>query len=179
MTETDPRPTILRSARADELDLLMAIDEDASDLYRAAGLAIDLAPEHAFVAAERVRWAASLAAGDVLVALEADGAAVGFAVLGRVDGAPYLDQLAVRCAAMRRGHGGRLLAAAIARAGARGGDGLWLNTYGHLAWNAPFYARHGFVRVPEAAWGPEMRAIVAEQRAALPEPHQRVVMRRA
>lgn len=178
MTTVD-LPANIRTAGPGELAALLDIDDDACDLYRAVGLAIDLSPEHAFAAAERARWTASLAAGDVFVAVDADDAPVGFAALTRVDGAPYLDQLAVRCAAMRRGLGGRLLAAAIAWARARSSEGLWLNTYGHLTWNAPFYARHGFVLVPEPAWRPGMRAIVAEQRATLPAPQQRVVMHRA
>jgi GNAT superfamily N-acetyltransferase len=179
MTEVVHLHPNIRRARPGELAVLQDIDDDSCDLYHAAGLAIDLSPEHAFVVAERARWTASLAAGDVFAAVDADDAPVGFAALTRVDGAPYLDQLSVRCAAMRRGLGGQLLTAAIAWASARSSEGLWLNTYGHLAWNAPFYARHGFVLVPEAAWRPQMCAIVAEQRAALPAPHHRVVMHRA
>ena len=74
-----------------------------------------------------------------------------------------------------RGVGTALLETAFRWADARGA-GLWLNTYGHLSWNRPFYERRGFLLVPEAEWRAEMRTVVQEQRANLPLPDQRVVM---
>ena len=104
-----------------------------------------------------------------------DGEAVGFAAVATLDGDPYLDQLSVRRAAMRRGVGSRLLAHAVATSGVP----MWLTTYGHLPWNAPWYARRGFVLVDEDAWRPGVRGDIEQQRAVLPAPAQRVVMVRA
>lgn len=103
------------------------------------------------------------------------------AILGVVDGAAYLDQLSVRLDAMKRGVGRALIDRSLSWASGRAelvGRGLWLNTYGHLPWNAPYYERCGFVLVPEPAWGPQMRALVGFQRCRLTEPAQRVVMQR-
>ncbi|WP_233515485.1 GNAT family N-acetyltransferase [Marinitenerispora sediminis] len=82
---------------------------------------------------------------------------VGFAVLGVLDGAAHLEQIAVDPAHGRRGIGGALLAAACADARRRGYRRMTLTTFRDLAWNAPWYARHGFAPVPESAWGPELR----------------------
>ena len=58
---------------------------------------------------------------------------------------------------------------AIAWAAADSSSRLWLTTWAHVAWNAPFYARHGFVAHPEAACGPGLRAILRRQREVLPD----------
>ena len=74
---------------------------------------------------------------------------------------------------MRRGIGGALVALAVDWSKNRP---LWLTTYGHVPWNAPYYERFGFSRVDEASCGPEMRWFLDEERRALPCPEQRVVM---
>jgi GNAT superfamily N-acetyltransferase len=168
-------PASLRAGTPADLDTLVAIDDDASQLFVEAGLDVQLPAW--FVAGERARWRRSLELGHAFVAADQAGAPVGFAALELVDGAPYLEQLSVRRAAMRRGLGRALLGRAVDWARARG-DSLWLTTYGHLPWNRPFYEKEGFVVVPPAGWGAEVAARVAEERA-LPAPDQRVVMRRA
>ena len=165
----------LRAARPDELRTLIAIDEDACELYARAGLRIDLPADHPFVLGETARWADAIANGLAHVAVDSDDRPVGFAAVCLVDGNPYLDQLAVRPSAMRRGIGSALLRHAIAWSGDRT---LWLTTYAHMAWNGPYYERNGFVRMPESACGPELLAILEEQRAALPEPGKRIAMAR-
>ena len=54
-----------------------------------------------------------------------------------------------------------------------------LVTQADVPWNAPWYARHGFVVVAEASWTPAMRAAMAAQAAAGLDPNTRVQMRRA
>jgi GNAT superfamily N-acetyltransferase len=100
---------------------------------------------------------------------------VGLLVMDHLDGQPYLEQLSVRVAAQRQGLGRLLLLRAIAWAGAQP---LWLTTYAHVAWNRPFYERHGFVAVPEGECAPEILAALEDQRRWLPAPEQRLVMRR-
>ncbi len=164
---------VLRLARPEELHEIIGIDDAASELYADAGLALALAPDHPFVVAESERWARAIAGGLAHVAVDAGDSPLGFMTLGLVDGAPYLDQLAVHPRAMRRGIGGALLQRAFAWSGARA---LWLTTYAHLPWNLPYYERYGFVVVPEDACGQEMRAILDSQRAVLPVADKRVAM---
>ncbi len=171
-------PTI-RLVRPDEIDILVAIDDDAGRLYADAGLPIELAPDHPFVVAEQARWRQAAGLGQVFLAVDAEGRGVGFAALGWVGGEPYLEQLSVRLDAMRRGLGRRLLRRAIEWAAQQDRASLWLTTYGHLSFNRAFYEREGFVVVAESEWPPDIEHHIAEQRGCLPDPEQRIAMRRA
>lgn len=173
MSEPHEEPFSLRLARADELPLLVAIDDEASELYARAGLEVALAKDHPFVVGESVRWAQAIARSLAHVAVDAEDEPIGFMTLRFVDGEPYVDQLAVRPNAMRRGVGSTLLRQAFSWCAPRS---LWLTTYAHLSWNRSYYERHGFVLVPEGECGPELRAILDEQRTALPDPDERIAM---
>jgi GNAT superfamily N-acetyltransferase len=72
---------------------------------------------------------------------------VGFARIDLVAGEAYLSQLSVHPSAMRRGVGSALLEAAVGWVRDNGHDSLALATFRDVAWNAPFYAQHGFVEV--------------------------------
>lgn len=168
----------LRVARADELDVLVDIDEDAGALYAEAGLPIELAPDCPFLVSEQARWLRELEQRQVFLAVDERDRGLGFAALDVLDGEPYLEQLAVRRGAMRRGIGRQLLQRAFAWAEAQPGEFLWLTTYGHLTWNRPFYEREGFRLVPEPEWPLTVAHHVADQRRWLPLPEQRVAMRR-
>ncbi len=169
----------IRQALPSELEILKAIDDDATALYAEYGLFIELGDEHELVRAELARWLRSVELGRALLAVDDTGMGLGFAALGAVDGEPYLDQLAVRRIAMRRGIGKRLLARSAEVARAAGGSSIWLTTYDHLPFNRPFYERHGYRLVPEAAWGNDIRHHIEEQRRFLPAPTHRVAMRRS
>lgn len=166
----------LRRARANERAVLVAIDDDAGTLFGVAGIQCALPSTHPLVQAEAAAWDEALRLGRVFVAETQRGEPVGFSAWSERDGAPYLEQLDVRRAYMGQGIGTRLLEAA---AHAAGEGPLWLTTYAHVPWNKPYYERRGFAVVPEAACGPEVRAVLAAQRAALPDGDQRVAMRRA
>lgn len=166
-------PWTLRVARIDEMARIVAIDDDASALFAEAGRSIEM--PFAFVLAEQTRWREACERGELVVAVTPDDEAIGFASFGLVDAAPFLEQLSVRRAWMKRGVGRALLSHAIAW----GRGALWLTTYADLAWNRPFYERMGFACVDESRCGPELRRIVDEERRALPSPEQRVVMARA
>lgn len=163
----------LRKARPDELSSLIDIDDDAGELYAQAGIKFELDRNHPFVVAESVRWRAAIEQGLAYVAVDAEDRPMGFMTQRFVDGEPYLDQIAVRRSHMRCGVGTALLVRAIEWSVARP---LWLTTYSHVPWNRPYYERHGFIAVPERACGAEIRAILQEQRAALPYPEQRMAM---
>jgi GNAT superfamily N-acetyltransferase len=167
----------IRSASRSELDLLVAIDEDAAELYAQSGIPIVLPPEHPFSVAERKLWSHSLEQGFVSLALDGSGSAVGFAALSELDGVGYLDQLSVRLSAMRRGVGGQLLEGAIDWARARHYPSLTLTTYDHLPFNRPFYERRGFLKLAGSDLAPGLAHHLEEQRRHLPAPHQRIAMR--
>ena len=173
-----PAPYLV-AARPDQIDLAVAIDDDAGGLYAAHGLDLALPADHPFVVAEQAWWREAAAAGRLVFA--ADPASpdqpLGFAAYGFLDGEPYLDQLSVRRGSMRRGLGRALLAHAAAWAATHPSRTLWLTTYAHLSWNRPYYEDAGFV-VVAPPHRPEMAATLADQRSHLPLPDLRVAMRR-
>ena len=164
---------LLRVAHSDELHKLLAIDESASELYARAGLELDLDRNHPFVVAEKLRWANAIKNGLAHVAVNQQDEPIGFATLCYVDGEPYLDQIAVISSYMRRGIGTSLLNHAISWSS---GQPLWLTTYSHLSWNRPYYERHGFVTINDGKCRDELRAVLQEQRLALPDPDKRIAM---
>jgi GNAT superfamily N-acetyltransferase len=164
----------LRPARPTELDTLRAIDDESGPMYAAAGVDLSCFDfSHPFVQDEQTRWIRALADGRAHVATLA-GEVVGFSVLDTLDGAPYLDQLSVRTAFMRRGIGTSLLSHALRVSEAAGA--LWLTTYAHLAWNAPYYERAGFRLVADEACGADIREVLQKQRAVMPAPELRIAM---
>jgi GNAT superfamily N-acetyltransferase len=173
-----PAGITFRLADPTELPLLVAIDDDACRLYDEAGLTVNLSADHAFIRAERARWLAAAHDAHVFLALDAAGQGVGFAALGTVDGLPYLEQLSVATAWMRRGIGRALMGLAVDCAREQGSRAVWLTTWDHLPYNRPFYERQGFVAVPDGNCGPDLLAHLAEQRRWLPAPDQRIAMRR-
>jgi GNAT superfamily N-acetyltransferase len=126
----------IRFATDGDLDLLEDIENDADHLFLDRFQPEEWGP----ASAGRSRAAHS---GFLLVAID-DQEVVGFAHVLEVVGGAHLEQVAVRVAAGRRGHGGRLVEAALVEAGRRGHDRLTLRTYADVPWNAPFYARLGF-----------------------------------
>lgn len=172
----------VRTAEPGEIDLLVALDDSASSLYTEAGFELDLPPTHPLCVAERERWLLATEEDRALVAFDASepDQLLGFATMGLVDGAHYLDQLSVGRGHMRRGIGTLLLEHCLnwARARPFGPSPLLvlLTTYSHLSFNRPFYERFGFTPLPETERGPELRAILDEQRRFLPAPEQRIAM---
>lgn len=163
----------IRQASSADIEEMIAIDVDACTLYADAGLDADLGPEHPYAIAERACWTRCAGAGNAFLAAWANGPPVGLLVLDRVDGAPYVEQISVRRAAMGQGMGRRLLDLAIRWAGR---ESLWLTTYAHIPWNRPFYERHGFVTIAEADCPPGIVTLLEDQRRALPAPVERIAM---
>jgi GNAT superfamily N-acetyltransferase len=115
--------------------------------------------------------------GMVWVAADSDDQPVGFVITLPLDGRLHLQELDVHPAHGRRGLGTRLIRAAGEWAKHNGYAALSLSTFREVAWNAPFYARLGFVVIEEAELSPGLRAVrEAEARHGLPI-HDRVCMR--
>ena len=104
---------------------------------------------------------------------------VGFALADVADGEAYLSEIDVHPEHARQGLGTRLVRAVVEWGVARGFACLSLVTFRHLPWNAPFYARLGFIALPDRAIGPELRGFIAEEEAAGIDTRKRVAMRLA
>lgn len=166
--------TIERAEPA-QLDALCAIERQAVQLFR----------EHrawpAYVAAEMPRGPLlrALVRGLVWVALDAAGNELGFVWLDPVSrtDAIGIAEIDVLPEHGRRGIGAALLEHACAWARAAGYRQVDLGTLADVAWNAPFYAKHGFAVVDKhaPAFAPEL---ARDRENGFPD-DLRVFMRRA
>jgi GNAT superfamily N-acetyltransferase len=137
----------VRPARADDLALLPTIEAEADRLFDDVGVG----PLPAAAGMDEL-----VTAHCVLVAGRPP---VGFARLEIVDDHAHLEQLSVHPSHGRRGVGTELLAASCRWAADNGHAVMTLSTFADIAWNAPFYARHGFVPVPDDQLTPGLRAL--------------------
>lgn len=168
------RETTIRSARPDDLPQLQAVEAAAGQLFREVGI-----PAVAKVADDLPPTLDELAAAPaLLVAVDPDDRAVGYARVEVVGGGAHLEQLSVLPSHGGRGIGTALLDAAADWARARGDAAITLTTFRHVPFNAPIYARRGFDEVPAEEWPPALRALVEEEAAHGLDPDLRVVMRR-
>jgi GNAT superfamily N-acetyltransferase len=155
----------VRAAARSEFPLLGEIDERADVIFRTAGYHL---PDIPFDVNDLGRAAAVFVAGRP---------PVGFVQVEVLDGLPYIVELAVVPKWMRQGIGTALLERACEWARAHDYPAITLTTYADVPWNAPYYARHGFVEITE--FGPELQAErAAEGRLGLDEVGSRIVMRR-
>jgi hypothetical protein len=66
-----------------------------------------------------------------------------------------------------------------AHAAAENRPALTLTTFRDVPWNAPYYARLGFVMLGPAELGPELRDLIERETISIPSDAARVAMRRA
>jgi len=172
---------IVRKALPAEVTSLGEIERDAGERFREVGMpeiADDPpAPIEALAASALilVAWAESL---------HEDGgrtptALVGYAWVEIVDGQAHLEQLSVGPGHNGRGIGSALIEAVVEWATAQGHGALTLTTFREVPFNAPFYARRGFVAIPASEWNPGMTALVEQETAHGLDQVLRVVMARS
>lgn len=97
------------------------------------------------------------AAGRLYVALDAENDLAGFLIWSEKDGRAYIEEVSVH-----QKHAGHRLGARLIDALAADVRGdikmLSLATFRDVAWNAPYYAKLGFVELSRAEAGPEHEA---------------------
>ncbi len=157
-----PRSTgeiTIRPASAADVRRVRAIERAAQRLFADSPHpeCADLDP----IPADRLRWQAE--EGWLFVAADAGDRPVGFAACSLVDGAAFVEEVDVLPAHAGRRIGARLLDAVTAAARSRGIGRVVLTTFADVPWNAPYYERLGFRRLPESAWGPELVERVEEE----------------
>ena len=141
---------LIRHARPDELPLLAEVQVDAGAIFADVGLQ-EIA-DHPPDDFEYVR--SFQRGGAILVATDEANHPVGFALVGFIDRAGHLHELAVRRAHARKGLGARLVAASCGFSYAQGARRMTLSTFRDVQWNAPFYAKLGFRILPQNDWTP-------------------------
>ena len=158
----------IRLARQEDAEAFHAVEEDAAELLRNEP-SLEGIPVLPSTSADDYRKV--IAKGRCLVAMAADRV-IGFASAGPVGRELHLGELSVERAHQRLGIGGTLLRALEIDARNSGTRAITLNTYRDIPWNAPFYARHGFVEV-ENFEGRDHLAQSLEAAAELGMPRER------
>lgn len=104
-------------------------------------------------------------------------APIGFALVRMIaERHPHLAEMDVLPEYGRRGVGSALLRTVCAWVLEGGYAQITLTTFRDVKWNMPFYSRFGFVELPEAQQGPELSAIVEDERLRGLDSRGRVVM---
>lgn len=157
---------VIRLAHAGDAALLPAVEGAAGALFRTL-------PELAWVADEPLGapqdFLPPIAAATVWVAEDSQAGVIGELRAEICGGDLHILELAVAADFQQRGIGRCLLDAARDAARERGLQALTLTTFRHVAWNAPFYARYGFVELAAAKNGERLAEIVrAEEASGLP-----------
>jgi GNAT superfamily N-acetyltransferase len=139
---------MIRPARPHEIALLPAIENEADRRYARVGLRRILGMPPASIASlEQARRD-----GRLWIAASPYDRVVGFALMKQLGGRGWLDQLSVLDAWQGHGFGTALIDRTADTARALGCSALFLSTYLGVPWNAPFYARHGFIDLPRGQW---------------------------
>jgi len=167
--------TTIRAPRTDELELLRAIEVAAGALFVEVGLA-DVAAHDPVSVDELAGYVANQRAW--VVCDGDDDVPVGYAVVDILDGLAHLEQLSVHPHHGRKGLGAALLAHVCAWAAQHRYGAVTLTTFTDVAWNAPFYAKHGFRVMNETDLGPELHALRTLEAEHGLDPAARVCMRR-
>lgn len=164
---------VIRPVRASEITRLQEIERDAAARFRSVGLdaIADGEPNgEAFIR--------SLMKNGEVLGAESGGALVGFVLVGRLDDALHIYEISVTPTHGGRGIGGALIDAVSERAHDRGVRALTLSTFADVPWNAPFYARRGFVAVADEDCMPAFFVLRVVERAAGLPLERRIFMRK-
>jgi GNAT superfamily N-acetyltransferase len=136
----------------------------------------DLAPEWASETTALSVYEKAQREARLIVARDAAGRVVGFALLDRVGGIPYLEEVDVEPNFGRRGIGRSLVLASCDWARAQGSDRITLSTFRDVAWNAPFYARLGFDEIPGTDLSIALRRLREKEGREGLDPSKRIMM---
>jgi len=117
-------------------------------------------------------------AGRAWVAVDTTDAPVGYLLAEPVDDGLHIEQVSVHPRAARRGVGRRLIEYLAGHARAAALPALTLTTFTEVPWNAPYYARCGFVALTDDDLPPGLRAIRAAEAANGLDRWPRICMRR-
>ena len=166
-------PVQIRPSRAGDGDRLREIERRAGERFRTVGLASVADAEPASVD----ELAGYAAAGRGWVAADTPDQPVGYVLVDVVDGAAHIEQLSVRPDQQGRGLGRALIDRVGRWAQETGRSAITLTTFVDVAWNGPLFAHLGFVVIPEAEIGPQLRAVQAAEVAHGLDPSRRVCMR--
>jgi GNAT superfamily N-acetyltransferase len=165
---------MIRKANRGDLSMMQAIEVSAAEQFRGLGMA-SLADDPPLSFDVPAAYADT---GKAWVATDSFDYPAAYIQVGEVDGCAHIAQVSVHSRHARERLGQALIEEVGRWAGASGLQGITLTTFAYVPWNGPYYARLGFVPVPEDRWSPGLREIVAEEAAHALDVWPRVVMKR-
>jgi len=151
---------LIRKARLDDLPVLADIERDADQLF----LQTDM-PEIGEAEPTDPAALARLVDDGAFWVAELDGAPVGFLAAGTRSGQYVILQVSVARSGQGRGVGARLMQTALDHGRATGAPDVVLTTFRDIPWNAPWYARFGFMEIPEDERSDAVRDMQAHEAA--------------
>lgn len=164
ITKMQPPMPRIRPTEERDLQHLEAIERSAGALFRGIPELAWIADDDITAAEDHRVW---LELGTSWVAVDESDLPIGFlygeAVDAGSDGGFHIRELSVHADHQGRGIGRALIAAAIEHARSIGCAAVTLTTFIDVPWNAPFYARCGFVRLEQVPTGSRLAAILAEE----------------
>lgn len=144
--------------------------EELQRVEAAAARRFRTVPELAFLAEFGVTDAATHAAaiknGQAWKVTGSDGRIKGFCYCERHDDALYLAEISTHPDFQRQGVGALLLTEVKRKGQALGVSQITLTTYQNVAWNGPWYRRHGFEIIVDSQLTPELTSCLTHQRDA-------------
>jgi len=168
-------PFTIEAACREDLEALPGIEREATSLFAGWPVPMEVLQEETSLQ----EFSAAQRAGRLWVARSQGGSAVGFALVDLIAGGPHLEEMDVLPSHGRQGIGRALVRTVLAWARASGYASLTLTTFRDVPWNAPFYARLGFLEVPPRELSPGLQERVREEAARGLDPRTRVVMSRS
>lgn len=165
----------IRAAHLDELPVLQDIERAAGQCFRAIGMP-EIADDEPPPIGELARHQR---AGLAWVAVDDVDVPVAYLIADRVDGNLHVEQVSVHPGSARRGIGRSLLDVLAARAMSEGAPALTLTTFTEVPWNAPYYARLGFLPLDDGELTPGLERIRRHEAALGLDRWPRTCMRRA
>lgn len=165
---------VVVEAEGCHLERLQEIEVDAGQRFRSIGL--DRIADDAPPSTESL--VAYVEARTAWVAVDHTGAAIGYATASHVDGEAHLDQVSVVRSATGHGVGVALIETVCDWARQQGLGSITLTTFRDVAWNGPYYQRHGFTEISERDCGPDLAQILIDERRAGIAVVPRIAMRR-
>jgi GNAT superfamily N-acetyltransferase len=167
-------PVHIRAVRQTELAVLRDIERAAGECFRDVGMP-EIAEDEPLPLDVLARYQQ---AGRAWVATDPTDVPVGYLIADVVDGNLHVEQVSVHPRCARRGMGRRLLDHLADQATATGVPALTLTTFADVPWNAPYYARCGFLPLDDSDLTPGLRAVREREAAHGLDRWPRLCMRR-
>ncbi|MDL2313656.1 GNAT family N-acetyltransferase [Desulfovibrio sp. OttesenSCG-928-C14] len=150
----------IKQATAEQVGLLAAIEIAAADIFPPGSI-----PDHIRSDSTPVEMLLeAVQEGLLWVALAGDDKPVGYALVRLTEGFALLAQMDVHPEHMRQGIGAALIAQVAEQLRLRKKTVLYLTTFTHVPWNAPFYAKQGFVAMNSADVPAFLKDILEEEK---------------